>query len=136
MTNASHNRRLINPAALHPTPGFSHIAVGEGTKIAMISGQMSLDRDFTPVGLGDIKAQTVRAMENIKIALEEIDAQWDDVYRRTIYTTQPEEFETITAGIEKVQDSKQHPAQTIVGVTGLAIPGMMIEIEATVLLNN
>lgn len=136
MTNASHNRRLINPAALHPTPGFSHVAVGEGTKIAMISGQMSLDRDFTPVGLGDLKAQTVRAMENIKIALDEIDARWDDVYRRTIYTTQPEEFKTITAGIEEIQGSQQHPAQTIIGVTGLAIPGMMIEIEATVLLNN
>lgn len=136
MTNESGNRQLINPAALHPTPGFSHIAVGTGTKIAMISGQMSLDSDFTPVGLGDLKAQTIKAMENIKIALDEIDAQWDDVYRRTIYTTHPEEFETITAGIEEVQGSQEHPAQTILGVTGLALPGMMIEIEVTVLLQS
>lgn len=131
-----HNRQLINPEALHPAPGFSHIAIGTSTKIAMISGQMSLDSDFTPVGLGDLKVQTIKAMQNIKIALDEIGAHWDDVYRRTIYTTAPEEYETITAGIEEVQGSQLHPAQTILGVTGLAIPGMMIEIEATVLLNN
>jgi enamine deaminase RidA (YjgF/YER057c/UK114 family) len=52
--------------------------------------------------------------------------------RRTIYTTQPTEFAVITAAIEEVQGSTEHPAQTIVGITGLAVPGLLIEIEATV----
>ena len=54
------------------------------------------------------------------------------VVRRTIYTTQPTEYAVITAAIEEVQDSTEHPAQTIVGITGLALPGLLIEIEATV----
>jgi enamine deaminase RidA (YjgF/YER057c/UK114 family) len=44
----------------------------------------------------------------------------------------PTEYEVITAAIEEVQGSREHPAQTIVGVTGLAVPGLLIEIEATV----
>ena len=51
--------------------------------------------------------------------------------RRTIYTTQPTEFETIAA-IEKVQGSSDHPPQTIRRRVGLALPGLLIEIEATV----
>jgi enamine deaminase RidA (YjgF/YER057c/UK114 family) len=71
-------------------------------------------------------------MRNLETALTAIGATFEDVVRRTIYTTQPSEFETITAAIEKVQGSSDHPAQTIAGVSGLALPGLMIEIEATV----
>ena len=41
------------------------------------------------------------------------------------------EFETITAAIDEVTGGAEHPAQTIVGVTGLAVPGLLIEIECT-----
>ena len=38
----------------------------------------------------------------------------------------------ITSGIEEVQGTQEHPAQSIIGVTGLAIPGLLIEIEIEV----
>ena len=56
---------------------------------------------------------------------------WDDVVRRTIYTTEPAAYETITRAIDEVTGGADHPAQTIVGVTGLAVPGCLIEIECT-----
>ena len=56
---------------------------------------------------------------------------WDDIVRRTIYTVHPTEYETITAAIDEVTGGAEHPAQTIVGVTGLAVPGLLIEIECT-----
>jgi enamine deaminase RidA (YjgF/YER057c/UK114 family) len=46
----------------------------------------------------------------------------------------PTQYETITAAIEEIQGSSDHPAQTIVGVTGLALDGLLIEIETTVVL--
>ena len=49
--------------------------------------------------------------------------------RRTIYTLHPTEYETITRAIDEVTGGAEHPAQTIVGVTGLAVPGCLIEIE-------
>ena len=71
-------------------------------------------------------------MENVGTALRAIGAGWDDVVRRTIYTKHPTEFEAITRAIEAVQGSDRHPPQTILGVTGLALPELLIEIECTV----
>lgn len=127
-------RQLINPPQLHPAPGFSHIAISEAGRVAHISGQLALAPDFSIIGPGDLAEQTRASMRNIKVALEAVGATWDDVVRRTIYTLKPTEYETITAAIEEVQGSTVHPAQTIVGVTGLAIDGLLIEIEVTVAL--
>jgi enamine deaminase RidA (YjgF/YER057c/UK114 family) len=126
------NRELSNPPELHPAPGFSHIALATGGRLAFIAGQVALAPDFSIVGDDDLGEQTKAAMRNLEIALESLGATFDDVVRRTIYTTRPTEYETITAAIEAVQGSSDHPAQTILGVTGLAVPGLLIEIEATV----
>jgi enamine deaminase RidA (YjgF/YER057c/UK114 family) len=97
-----------------------------------IAGQIALAPDFSIVGGEDLGEQTKAAMRNLQIALRTVDASWEHVVRRTIYTTHPTEYQVITAAIEEVQGSSEHPAQTIVGVTGLALPGLLIEIEATV----
>jgi enamine deaminase RidA (YjgF/YER057c/UK114 family) len=99
------------------------------------AGANPLAPDFSLIGGDDLDAQTDGAMRNLEIALKAVGATFEDVVRRTIYTTQPTEFETITAAIERVQQSTEHPAQTIVGITGLAVPGLLIEIEATVSLS-
>lgn len=125
-------RETINPDELHPAPGFSHITVAKGTRLIFIAGQVALGSDFSIIGGDDLGAQTEAAMRNLEVALRAVGATFDDVVRRTIYTTQPTEFETITAAIERVQQSSEHPAQTIVGVSGLALPGLLIEVEATV----
>lgn len=125
-------RTLINPPELHPAPGFSHITVAEPGRIAYIAGQVALAPDFSVIGGDDLGEQTKAAMRNIEVALKAINASWEDVVRRTVYTQHPTEYGVITAAIEEVQGSKEHPAQTIIGVTGLAVPGLLIEIEVTV----
>ena len=124
-------RELLNPAALHPAPGFSHIAVATGTRTIYFAGQVALDKEFNIVGGSDLRAQTVAAMRNLETAMRDVNVTWEDIVRRTIYTTMPTEFETITSGIEEVTGTAGHPAQTIAGVSGLALPGLMVEIEAT-----
>jgi enamine deaminase RidA (YjgF/YER057c/UK114 family) len=124
-------RELINPPELHPTPGFSHIAVPTGARLVFVAGQVALDRDFNVVG-DNLAAQTKAAMENVGTALSAIGASFEDVVRRTIYTTQPNEWETIARAVEEVQGSDRNPPQTIVGVPGLALPELLIEIECTV----
>jgi len=125
-------RKLINPSQLHPAPGFSHITVAEPGTMAYIAGQVALAPDFSVLGGDDLGAQTQAAMRNVELALKAVNASWEDVVRRTIYTLHPTEYEVITAAIEEVQQSTEHPAQTIIGVTGLAVPGLLIEIEVTV----
>lgn len=124
-------RESINPPALHPAPGFSHVTVATGSRTVYVAGQIALAPDFSIIGGDDLGEQTKAAMRNLEIALLAVGAGWEHVVRRTIYTTQPTEYEVITAAIEEVQGSSEHPAQTIVGITGLAVPGLLIEIEAT-----
>jgi enamine deaminase RidA (YjgF/YER057c/UK114 family) len=124
-------RRDINPAGMHPTPGFSHISVAEGSRLVCFAGQLALDEQFNVLGGDDLQEQASAAMRNLETAMREVGAGWDDVVRRTIYTLHPTEYEAITAGIDAVTGGAAHPAQTIVGVTGLAVPGCLIEIECT-----
>lgn len=133
-TVAAH-RQLISPPGIHPAPGFSHIAIGTGQRIVCFAGQVALAPDFSVVGGDDLGEQTKAAMRNLKIALDAVGASWQQIVRRTIYTTQPTRYDVITAAIEEVQGSAEHPAQTIIGVTGLAVPGLQIEIEATAVLD-
>jgi enamine deaminase RidA (YjgF/YER057c/UK114 family) len=129
-----HHRELVNPPGLHPAPGFSHVAIASGTKVVHFAGQVALAPDFALVGEGDLEAQTRAAMENLKVAMDAAGVGWGDVVRRTIYTLHPTEYETITRVIDEVTGGAEHPAQTIVGVTGLAVPGLVIEIECTAVL--
>ena len=89
--------------------------------------------DFSLVA-DDLHGQTVGAMRNLQTAMDAVGVGWDDIVRRTIYTLQPTEYETITAAIDAVTGGADHPAQTILGVTGLAVPGLLIEIECTAIL--
>ena len=127
----AHHRELVNPPELHPAPGFSHVAIATGTKVVHLAGQVALDQQFGLVGGDDLGEQTKAAMRNVEVALRAAGASWDDIVRRTIYTVHPTEFETITAAIDEVTGGAEHPAQTIVGITGLAVPGLLIEIECT-----
>jgi enamine deaminase RidA (YjgF/YER057c/UK114 family) len=127
----SHHRELVNPPELHPAPGFSHVAVAEGRRLVYFAGQVALDRDFALVGGNDLLEQTKAAIRNVRTAMDAVGVGWDDIVRRTIYTTRPTEYETITAGIDAVTGGAAHPPQTILGVTGLAVPGLLIEIECT-----
>ena len=125
------HRELINPPALHRAPGFSHIAVASGTKVVHFAGQVALAPDFALVGGDDLYEQTRAAMKNLKVAMDAAGVGWEDIVRSTIYTLHPTEYETITRAIDSVTGGADHPAQTIVGITGLAVPGLLIEIECT-----
>ena len=124
-------RRDTNPEELHPAPGFSHITEAKGTRLVYFAGQLALDPEFGIVGGDDLGEQTRAAMRNLEAAMKAVGVGWDDIVRRTIYTLHPTEYEVITAAIDDVTGGADHPAQTLIGVTGLAVPGCLIEIECT-----
>jgi enamine deaminase RidA (YjgF/YER057c/UK114 family) len=128
-------RKVINPPELFDPPGFSHVVVASGQRLVSVAGQTALAKDFSIIGGEDLVAQTKAAMEAVKTALEAAGAGWGDVVRRTIYTLSPTQYEAIGQAIEEVTGESEHPAQTILGVTALAVPGLLIEIEVTALLD-
>jgi enamine deaminase RidA (YjgF/YER057c/UK114 family) len=124
-------RQDTNPEELHPAPGFSHVTEAKGTRLVYFAGQLALDQEFGIMGGDDLGEQTKAAMRNLETAMKAVGVGWDDIVRRTIYTLHPSEYEVITAAIDEVTGGAAYPAQTIIGVTGLAVPGCLIEIECT-----
>ena len=124
-------RQDTNPEELHPAPGFSHVTEAKGTRPVYFAGQLALDQEFGILGGDDLGEQTKGAMRNLETAMKAVGVGWDDIVRRTIYTLHPTEYEVITAAIDEVTGGADYPAQTIIGVTGLAVPGCLIEIECT-----
>ena len=86
------------------------------------------------IGEGDLEEQTQAAMPSLQAALEAVGGRWEDVVRRTIYTTEPTELETITSAIEEAAGSDARPSWMPLGVTGLPLPGLLIESVATAVL--
>ncbi|CCQ17976.1 Endoribonuclease L-PSP [Rhodococcus sp. AW25M09] len=120
----------MNPENVHPAPGFSHAVISRGSRLVHFAGQVALDSELNVVGT-DVASQTVAAMRNLEIVATAAGVRWDQIVRRTIYTTTPGEYAQITDAIHTVTGPEHQPAQTIVGITGLAIEGLLIEIECT-----
>ena len=97
--------------------------------VVYTSGQVALDPDGNVVGEGDMKAQTRRALENVKSVLEAAGASMGDVVKVTVYVTDISRLrDTHEVRAEFFPDPP--PASTGIEVSALAFPGLLIEIEA------
>lgn len=131
----SRYREIINPEKIHDPIGYTHVTIPKGKKFVFISGQVAWDKNLNLVEKGDLAKQTDMVYQNLGHALEEVGATWDQIVKTTVYTTMPTEYEIIGAATAKYFGDVPPPSQTIVGVTGLALNDFLIEIEATVVMD-
>ena len=127
-------RILINPPGLSKPGAYSHVAIGTGGTIVHFAGQVAFDENGEIVGHGDLRAQVIQTMNNLKIAMDAVGATWDDIVHRKIYATEMGEPGTIGSAIREVTGDAGHPAQATVQVVALARPGLLVEIEAVAIL--
>lgn len=125
-------RTISNPVGIHPPPGYSHTVVATGSRLAFVAGQVALDTEFQLVGGDDLGLQTRAAMTNLRIALDELGAGWEDVVKATVYTTRPHDYEQIGAAMAEAMGGVAPPAQVLLGVTSLAMAELLIEIDLVV----
>jgi enamine deaminase RidA (YjgF/YER057c/UK114 family) len=125
--------RTINPWTWQDQFGFVQaIAVTAGERMVYCSGQTSMDADGNPLHEGDLRGQLRQALDNLEEVLRASGCGLSDVVRLNYYTTDLDGFfaarDVVSA---RLQDAGCRPASTLLEVSRLALPPLLVEVEAT-----
>jgi enamine deaminase RidA (YjgF/YER057c/UK114 family) len=124
-------RRFINPLELSVPANYSHVAVASAGRTVYVSGQIALDATGRVVGAGDLRAQAVQVYENLRAALDAAGAGFADVIKMTTYVVDldPARTQVMRDVRSQFLPDGHKPASTMVGVTSLVRPELLVEVE-------
>jgi 2-iminobutanoate/2-iminopropanoate deaminase len=123
------SKQIINPSTMPAPAGYSYGVKKSGTPL-YISGQVAIDGAGKLVGEGDAAAQTEQVFQNLRSVVEAAGGTMADIVKLTIYVTDAAYRPAITAARQKYFADGQYPASTYLVISGLALPQLLVEIEA------
>ena len=119
--------KIFSGTPWEPKVGYARaVLVGE---VVHVSGTTGTDPTGKVLAPGDAYAQAVQAIRNIENALKRLGLGLEHVVRTRIYVTQIERWEEVAKGHAEFF-GEIHPATSLIGVTRLVDPEMLVEIEA------
>jgi enamine deaminase RidA (YjgF/YER057c/UK114 family) len=126
-------RNAVNPVSWSVEMGFNQGEVVSGhSRTLYISGQTAMSSEGKPEHDGDMAAQLALSIDNIEAVLAEAGMSLSNLVRLNVYTTDVDllfQHYGVLAG--RLGAARVAPTTTMLGVTRLAIPGQMVELEGT-----
>ena len=114
----------------YPDP-YEKFGIAQGYRygnLIVLSGQIAITPEGEIVGQGDIVAQAEQAFTNIAAILEEADTNLRSIIKMTTYVTDMSKVGEL-APLRAKLFGRPPPAETLVEVSALALPELMIEID-------
>lgn len=126
-------RTPVNPWDWSLKLGYNQAEVIEGARRHVTcAGQTAVDGDGTPQHPGDMRAQISLALDNLEAVLARAGMDLGNVTRLGVYATDVDEaLKNFDLMGMRFGPHQVAPPMTLLGVTRLAIPGLLFEIEAT-----
>ncbi|MGW4022559.1 RidA family protein [Streptomyces sp. NPDC005009] len=126
-------RTAVNPVTWSVEMGFNQGELVSGhTRTLYVSGQTAMDADGRPRHEGDMAAQLALSLDNLEAVLGEAGMSLANLVRLNVYTTDVDLlFPHYGVLAARLGAAGVAPATTMLGVTRLAIPGQLIELEGT-----
>jgi enamine deaminase RidA (YjgF/YER057c/UK114 family) len=126
-------RTAVNPWNWSLKLGYNQAEIIEGqTRQLIIAGQTAVDENGAPQHEGDMRGQIALALDNLEAVLKGAGMDLSHVIKLGVYATDVDDalknFDLMGMRFGPVQNA---PPMTLLGVTRLAIPGLLFEIEAT-----
>jgi enamine deaminase RidA (YjgF/YER057c/UK114 family) len=125
--------KAFNPWTWQDRLGFVQAREVSGAdRVLYGAGQAAVDADGKPVHEGDMRGQLMRSLDNVETVLAEAGLGLADVVRLNYYTTDLDAFfESYDAVTSRLEEAGARVSSTLLGVTRLAQPELLVEIEAT-----
>lgn len=123
--------QLVRSARLFPGAPYAYAARAHQADLIFTAGACPLDERGQVIAPADVRGQMRRALENLRIALEESGAALRDVLKTTVYVASGDREDLVAAWDEVAGFFGDHDApSTLLGVAVLGYPGQLVEIEA------
>ncbi|MFD3704005.1 RidA family protein [Nocardia sp. NPDC058658] len=131
---------LMNPDGLPKPDVYRQLSIATGSRLVFLAGQVARDADGNRVGTDDFAAQVEQAYLNVATALAAVGGSFDDVAKLTIYVVDwgPEKFPLLGEGVARAAAKLGvDPVKpiTLIGVAALGEPDLLVEVEATAVLD-
>jgi enamine deaminase RidA (YjgF/YER057c/UK114 family) len=131
-------KEYVNPNSLFPSlpHGFSQVVIATGKKMVFVSGQTAWDTRKNIVGGDSVLEQARQAFRNLEKAMQAAGGTLKDIVALRIYVVdyQAESGTAVGTALREFFSPENPPASAWIGVSALAVPEFLIEIEATAVL--
>jgi enamine deaminase RidA (YjgF/YER057c/UK114 family) len=126
-------RTAVNPVTWSAELGFNQGELVSGnTRTLYCSGQTAMDTNGEPRHAGDLAAQVTLSFDNLEAVLAGAGMSLANLVRLTVYTTDVDALLGHYGVLaSRLAAAGVAPATTMLGVTRLAIPGQLVELEGT-----
>ncbi|GAA4659390.1 RidA family protein [Streptomyces chumphonensis] len=126
-------RTAVNPVTWSVDKGFHQGELVSGhTRTLYISGQTATSAEGAPLHDGDMAAQLALSVDNVAAVLREAGMSLANLVRLNVYTTDVDRlFPHYGLLAERLAAAGVAPTTTMLGVSRLAIPGQLVELEGT-----
>jgi enamine deaminase RidA (YjgF/YER057c/UK114 family) len=121
----------LNPARWQEKFGYSQgCRVDEAQRLLFVAGQIALDENGELVGEGDFEAQTRQVFTHMGRVLELAGMSFQNLVQVGVFMTDISQLPTYARVRDEFVNSAAPPASTSIGVTSLAFPGLLVEVNA------